>query len=152
RKGDEVPGGPAPFLKGQAETSTRASLYVQRARPSPDSERWELRYSLQYLPGVTRARPAPEAYLYERYVCTGAGSFRYVTVPTDKVVRVYQLPPPEAGKVADQNFLRFLFEVRADEVKRRYHVTYVGDSPERPDKYHRLNLVPLKEERQADFA
>jgi hypothetical protein len=151
-KGDEVPGGPAPFLQGQGETSTRASLYVQRARPAPGSERDSLRYSLQYLPGTALARPSPEAYHFERYVCTEAGSFRYVTAPADKVVRVYQLPPPADGKVADQNFLRFLFEVRAEEVKRRYHVTYVGNSPERPDQYHRLHLVPLKDERRAEFA
>jgi hypothetical protein len=151
-KGDEVPGESAPFMKGQGETSTRASLYVQRVRPSPDAERRELRYSLQYLPGIARVRPSPEAYLYELYLATEAGCHRYVTAPADRVLRVQQLPSPVANKVAGPNFLRFLFDVRADEVKSRYAVTYIGDSPERPDQFHRLMLVPLQARDRSQFA
>ena len=40
--------------------------------------------------------------VFEKYVCTG--TYLYEFVPTDKVIRVHELPPPKPGQVSDDTF------------------------------------------------
>jgi TIGR03009 family protein len=58
------------------------------------------------------------AQIFEKYVCTG--SFLYEYVPQNKEIRVHELPAPKPGQVADDNFLSFLFGMKAEEARRRY--------------------------------
>src|SRR5262249_3594415 len=59
--------------------------------------------------------------VYERFLCTG--TFLYEYVPANKIVRVHALPPRKPGQVADNNFLSFLFGMKAEEAKRRYQLS-----------------------------
>jgi hypothetical protein len=58
------------------------------------------------------------------------------------VIRIHQLPPPKPGQVADDNFLSFLFGMRAAEAKSRYQLTYVPPGPD--DKwYYYIKIQPI---------
>jgi TIGR03009 family protein len=74
--------------------------------------------------------------VYERYVCTG--TFIYEYHYESKEIRYHQLPAPKPGQVADDNFLSFLFGMKADEAKRRYELKLVGDPN---DKYYYYVLI-----------
>src|ERR1700687_4725496 len=62
---------------------------------------------------------------FEKYICTG--SFLYEYVPSEKVIRVHEMPPSKPGQVSDDNFLSFLFGMKAEEAKRRYELKLVGE-------------------------
>ncbi len=90
---------------------------------------------------------------YERYLCTG--TFLYEYVPANRVIRIHELPTPKPGQVADDNFLSFLFGMKAEEAKRRYDLrlakedqwyVYIEIQPRFPaDKadFHKARLVLL---------
>ena len=59
-----------------------------------------------------------KADAFEKYVCTG--TFLYEYVPQNKVIRVHELPPNKSGQVSDDNFLSFLFGMKAEDAKQRY--------------------------------
>jgi TIGR03009 family protein len=89
--------------------------------------------------------------VYEKYICTG--TFLYEYAPQGKTVRVHELPPPQNGQVIEDNFLSFLFGMKAEEAKRRYdlrlskedqHWVYIDIYPRFPaDKadFQRAQLV-----------
>jgi TIGR03009 family protein len=54
----------------------------------------------------------------EKFICTG--TFLYQFLPAQKEIRRYELPRPRRGEVADDNFLTFLFGMKADEARKRY--------------------------------
>lgn len=54
----------------------------------------------------------------EKFVCTG--TFLYQYSPGEKEIRAYAMPKPRPGAVADDNFLSFMFGMKAEEAKRRY--------------------------------
>src|SRR5271156_358776 len=45
--------------------------------------------------------------IYEKYMCSG--TYLYEWVPSSKVIRAHELPPPKEAQVGDDNFLSFLF-------------------------------------------
>jgi TIGR03009 family protein len=59
-----------------------------------------------------------KADIAEKFVCTGA--FLYQFAPAQKEIRAYELPKPKPGQVAEDNFLSFVFGMKAEEAKRRY--------------------------------
>ncbi|MBY0522507.1 MAG: TIGR03009 domain-containing protein [Gemmataceae bacterium] len=65
------------------------------------------------------------AQVFEKYICSG--TFLYEWVPGNKVIRAHELPPPKAGQVGDDNFLSFLFGMKAEEAKRRYDLKLVKE-------------------------
>jgi TIGR03009 family protein len=86
---------------------------------------------------------APE--VFEKFVCTGTYLYEYV--PSNKVIRVHELPPPKPGQVSDDNFLSFLFGMKAEEAKRRYDLTLVKE-----DQYYiYIMIVPRFPADKADF-
>jgi TIGR03009 family protein len=54
----------------------------------------------------------------ERYVCSGA--FLYEFSQQKKEIRAHELPKPKEGQVSDDNFLGFLFGMKATAAKQRY--------------------------------
>jgi TIGR03009 family protein len=83
--------------------------------------------------------------VYEKYICTG--NFLYEYVPADKVIRVHELPPPKPGQVAEDNFLSFLFGMRAEEAKRRYDLKLVKED----QWYVYIEILPRFDPDKADF-
>jgi TIGR03009 family protein len=91
-------------------------------------------------------RGRPE--IFEKYLCSG--NFLYQWSPADKTIRVHELPPPKPGQIADDNFLSFLFGMKAVEAKARYHMTYVP--PPANDKwYYYMEIQPRHAVDKADF-
>lgn len=86
--------------------------------------------------------------VFERYICTG--TFFYQFIPQQKIVRVHDMPKPKHGGVSDNNFLSFLFGMKAAEAKQRYHLQYV-DPPANDQWYHYLRVIPKNNEDKADF-
>ncbi len=73
-----------------------------------------MRPNLASLELVKRSNPG----VFEKFICSG--TFLYEFVPAEKVVRVHELPKGNGGQIADDNFLSFLFGMKAEEAKRRY--------------------------------
>jgi TIGR03009 family protein len=88
----------------------------------------------------------------EKFVCTG--TFLYQFVPASKEIRSYELPKPKPGQVADDNFLSFLFGMKAEEARRRYLLTPDND-PKHPggeDKWYiYVNVTPRERADRAEF-
>lgn len=83
--------------------------------------------------------------VFEKYICTGTYLYEYV--PQDKVIRVHELPPHKPGQVADDNFLSFLFGMRAEEAKRRYELKLVKED----QWYFYIEILPRFPADKADF-
>jgi TIGR03009 family protein len=83
--------------------------------------------------------------IYEKFICTG--TFLYQFSPTTKEIRALRLPPPKPGQVGDDNFLTFLFGMKAEQAKLRYDLKVT-----REDQYYiYLDVVPRTPQDQADF-
>src|SRR5262249_10343160 len=63
--------------------------------------------------------------VYEKYLCTGTYLYEYA--PQTKLLRVHEVPKPKNGNVSDDNFLSFLFGMKAEEAKRRYDMRLVKE-------------------------
>lgn len=83
--------------------------------------------------------------VYEKYMCSG--TFLYEWVPGSKVIRAHELPPPKAGQVGDDNFLSFLFGMKAEEAKRRYDLKLVKED----EWYVYIEVLPRFPADKADF-
>jgi TIGR03009 family protein len=83
--------------------------------------------------------------IFEKYVCTG--TFLYEYSPANQVIRVHDLPKPKAGQIADDNFLSFLFGMKAVEAKQRYQL---GLTPS-DQYYHYIKIEPKLPQDKADF-
>jgi TIGR03009 family protein len=86
--------------------------------------------------------------IYEKYVCSG--TFVYEFAPGAKEIRVHELPRPASGQVVDDNFLSFLFGMKAADAKRRYQLTFVP--PPANDKwYYYIEVRPRERQDMQDF-
>ncbi len=94
---------------GKAETFTGSAKYMKP--------------NLAALEMVKKDNPQ----VYEKYLCTGTYLYEYV--PATKLLRVHEVPQPKnpAGNVTDDNFLSFLFGMKAEEAKRRYDMRLVKE-------------------------
>jgi TIGR03009 family protein len=81
----------------------------------------------------------------EKFVCTG--TYLYQFVPSTKVIRYYELPKPQQGNVADDNFLSFLFGMKAAEAKKRYILELAGED----QWYVHIKVQPRFQTDKADF-
>jgi TIGR03009 family protein len=81
----------------------------------------------------------------EKAVCTG--TYLYQFIPSTKVVRYTELPKPQQGNVADDNFLAFLFGMKATEAKRRYALELAGED----QWYIHIKIQPRFPQDKADF-
>jgi TIGR03009 family protein len=84
---------------------------------------------------------------FERYISTGTYLYEYNQ--GTKELRYHELPPPKPGQVADDNFLSFLFGMKADEAKRRYDIKFMG--PGQDANYYYIEITPRTSADKADF-
>jgi TIGR03009 family protein len=82
--------------------------------------------------------------LSEKYIFTGEVLYRFA--PSQKTIFVHRL----GGKVADDNFLDFLFQFKADAMKKRYDMTLVFPRGDDPD-YVYFDLKPRLDADKAEF-
>jgi TIGR03009 family protein len=85
--------------------------------------------------------------VFEKYLCSG--NFLYEWSPANKVIRVHQLPPAKPGQIADDNFLSFLFGMKAAEAKSRYQIEYKAAPNDKWYVY--LEIMPRVAVDKADF-
>ena len=83
--------------------------------------------------------------VFEEYICNGQYLYEYV--PSNKLIRVHELPPPKPGQVADDNFLAFLFGMRAEEARQRYDMKLTKED----ENWTYILLVPRYPADKADF-
>jgi TIGR03009 family protein len=81
----------------------------------------------------------------EKLICTGTFVYRYA--PESREIRVYDLTP-KAGQVSEDNFLSFLFEIKAAEAKRRYEVSFFNETDK---NYFILKILPRYAADKAEF-
>lgn len=88
--------------------------------------------------------------IFEKYVFSG--TFLYEFRPSSKLLVVHRLPPPKAGTtVTDDNILGFVFGMKAENVKKRYHLTFIPRDPK--DKwYHYVKIQPRFDVDKAEFS
>jgi TIGR03009 family protein len=83
--------------------------------------------------------------LIEKFICTGTYLYEYKQ--QENQVRVHQLDPPKPGQVADDNFLSFLFGMKAEEAKGRYEISLFKED----GHYYYLKILPTRPTDKADF-
>jgi TIGR03009 family protein len=82
---------------------------------------------------------------FEKIVVSGGILYQYL--PQLKQIQAHHLPPPRAGQVAEDNFLSFLFGMKAAEAKRRYELTL-----QKEDQYYvYIGVTPRFDADKADF-
>lgn len=90
-------------------------------------------------------RPEGKADISHKFVCTG--TFLYQYLPAQKEIRAYELPKPRPGQVAEDNFLGFLFGMKAEEARRRYDLRLAKED----QWYVYVDIVPRFPRDKADF-
>jgi TIGR03009 family protein len=85
------------------------------------------------------------ANAFERFICTG--SLLYQFSPRDKTIYVHKL----TNQVSDDNFLGFLFQLKADALKKRYDLTLVFPEGKDDPNYVYIEIRPRLEQDKADF-
>jgi TIGR03009 family protein len=82
--------------------------------------------------------------IFEQYVFTG--TFLYEYRPQTKIVRVHEVAA-RPGQVVEDNFLNFLFGMKAEDAKRRYDLTLIKED----QHYTYIRVVPRQPADAADF-
>lgn len=81
----------------------------------------------------------------EKFISTG--TYLYQFLPGPKEIRAYEMPKPKPGQVADDNFLTFLFGMKAEEARRRYVLALY-----KVDQYYiYIDVAPRFPADRADF-
>lgn len=80
-----------------------------------------------------------------KFICTGA--YLYEMNFDQKVIRAFELPKPKPGQVADDNFLSFLFGMKARDAKARYDLKLAKED----QWYAYVEIVPRTPQDRADF-
>jgi len=78
----------------------------------------------------------------EKYICTGDYLYRFA--PADRVIWVHKLK----GQLSDDNFLDFVFQLKAETMKKRYDITLA--MPDDPN-YIYFDLKPRLEADKVEF-
>jgi TIGR03009 family protein len=90
----------------------------------------------------------PEAkpeQVQEKFICTG--TFVYAYAPAQKEIKVYELPKPRPGQVAEDNVFSFMFGMQAGEARRRYDLRLAKE-----DKYYiYVDVLPRSDRDKTDF-
>jgi TIGR03009 family protein len=81
----------------------------------------------------------------EKYICTG--TFLYQFRPSEKAVYAHRLPTPKPGQVGDDNFMSFLFGMKAAQAKEKY-----GLELSREDQYYiYVEVKPRTQQDKEEF-
>jgi TIGR03009 family protein len=83
--------------------------------------------------------------LAEKIICTG--TYLYAYAVRAKEIRRYELPRPKPGQVADDNFLSFLFGMKAQDAMKKYNIKLAKE-----DKWYiYLDITPRSAADKQDF-
>jgi TIGR03009 family protein len=82
----------------------------------------------------------------ETFICTGTSIYEFNQA--GKEIRIHDLPPPKPGQVAEDNFLAFLFGMKAEEARKRYDITLFQ---EEDPNYIKFRILPRFPADKADF-
>jgi TIGR03009 family protein len=81
----------------------------------------------------------------EKYVCTG--TYLYQFLPEEKKIKYFEVPRPKPGQGMEDNFLSFLFGMKADEAKKRYDLRLTKE-----DKFYvYVDVLPRTQADKEDF-
>jgi TIGR03009 family protein len=90
---------------------------------------------------------------FERWVCSGAAMYEYR--PSEKKIVIHQLPVKKDGAISDENFLAFMFGMKAEDAKKRYVLQFSkdkdGKSKENDPYYVYIDIHPKEEVDKAEF-
>jgi TIGR03009 family protein len=91
--------------------------------------------------------------LFERWVCSGTAMYEYR--PEKKQIVIHQLPVKKDGAISDENFLAFMFGMKAEDAKKRYSLQFSKDkdgiSKENDPYYVYIDIRPKEEVDKAEF-
>ena len=94
---------------------------------------------------ILELRKRDNANVFEKFICTG--NFLYEFNQAKREIRVHELPPPKNGKAVEDNFLSFLFGMKAEEAKSRYNLSVYKLDP----NYIYLKIEPISAADKVDF-
>jgi TIGR03009 family protein len=96
---------------------------------------------------VLQRKDKPE--IFEKWICSGNSIYQYV--PAEKKIVIHQLQAKKDGAaVSDENFLGFMFGMKADDAKKRYNLQLSKDK-ENDQYYVYIDIVPREDRDKADF-
>jgi TIGR03009 family protein len=81
---------------------------------------------------------------FEKYLCSG--QFLYEYAAATKQIRIHEMPQPK-NNVSDDNFLSFLFGMKAEEAKKRYDLRLVKED----QWYIYIEVMPRDQADKVDF-
>jgi TIGR03009 family protein len=76
---------------------------------------------------------------FEQIRCTGNEVYHYVN--SSNQIYIYQLAPQEKQRALEEGPLPFMFNMRAEEAKRRYKMTLLSETP----TYYRIAIEPKED-------
>jgi TIGR03009 family protein len=86
--------------------------------------------------------------VYEKWICSGNAIYQYV--PAEKKIIIHQMPAKKDGAVSDENFLGFMFGMKADDAKKRYALQ-ISAGKENDPYYVYMDIKPREDRDKADF-
>jgi TIGR03009 family protein len=86
--------------------------------------------------------------IFEKWICSGAAIYQYV--PAEKKIVIHQMPAKKDGAVSDENFLGFMFGMKADDAKKRYGLQ-ISAGKENDPYYVYMDIKPREDRDKADF-
>src|SRR5262245_38099413 len=86
--------------------------------------------------------------IWEKWVCSGAAIYQFQ--PQQKQIILHQLPAKKDGQVSDENFLSFMFGMKAEDAKKRYGLQ-VTQGKEKDPYYVYIDIQPREDRDKADF-
>ncbi len=84
--------------------------------------------------------------LHEKIVITPTHLYQFA--PSEKEIRVHQVPPPKQGQVGEDNLSTLLFGVKASEARRRYDLKLTNED----NYYLYISVAPRNPQDKADFS
>jgi TIGR03009 family protein len=86
--------------------------------------------------------------IFEKWICTGAAIYQYA--PQEKAIHIHPLPVKKDGQVSEENFLSFLFGMKAEEAKKRYDLQ-ISPGKENDQYYIYIDIRPRDPRDKQDF-
>jgi TIGR03009 family protein len=87
--------------------------------------------------------------VYEKWVCTGTAIYQFA--PQQKEILVYPLPAKKDGQqVGEDNFLSFMFGMKAEDAKKRYTL-HISKGKENDPYYVYIDIQPQDPRDKVDF-
>jgi TIGR03009 family protein len=89
--------------------------------------------------------PEGSREISEKYIYTG--TFVYAFAPAQKEIKVYEIPKPKPGQVADDNLMALMFGMKAGDARTRYNLRLAKE-----DQYYiYVDIQPLAARDRTDF-